>query len=152
MKNKVSIFVLSLGWVLLAIFLFSGYYFNKFSEGVNNTNFSPIAWEDHMQMFKGAVQCTLTDDDLLERKKLLKEKIFSKVNAKKEMPNGIAYYFSDDKLLLADAIEFILKEKACCPFFKFDLSILPFDNGFAIQISGSEEAMAMLKDFESNEF
>ena len=105
-----------------------------------------------MQVFKGALQCNLTNEKLLERKKILKEKIFSKVSKKEKKLNGFVYYFENEEILLNDALEFIQKEKACCPFFKFDISILPFDYGFAIQISGPDEVLEMLKDFENNDF
>jgi hypothetical protein len=44
--------------------------------------------------------------------------------------------------------ELMLKEKACCPFFKFDLSILPFNKGIALKISGSKAVKEMLVSFE----
>jgi len=54
--------------------------------------------------------------------------------------------------MLNDILDFTKTEKACCPFFKFDISILPFDLGMAIQLSGSGEVLEMLKDFENNDF
>ena len=152
MKKNILFVLLSAGWFFLAVFLLSGYYFNKLSVGVDTSIFSPVSWGDHMQVFEGALQCSLTDEDLLERKQVLKESVFSKVTRKEEKTNGFVYYFKDEEGLLNDALEFIQKEKSCCPFFKFDVSILPFDHGFAIQISGSEEAIGMLKDFENNDF
>jgi len=41
-----------------------------------------------------------------------------------------------------------LKEKNCCSFFKFDISILPFEKGIAFQVSGSKGVKEMLVDFE----
>jgi len=87
----------------------------------------------------------------LERKKILKETIFSKVVKKEESLNGYTYFFEDDSNLLASVLEHVQIEKACCPFFKFDISILPFSKGFALQISGSEAALEMIKEFELSE-
>lgn len=151
MKRLFLLLFLSLGWILLAIFLISGYYYNKLSLNDSVSKFHPIAWEDHLQIFDGAVQCKLVGDDLLERKKVLKEQIFSNVSKKRTVHNGYVYYFHDRDLLLQDALEFVKCERECCPFFKFDISILPFDQGFAIQISGSEAAFEMLSDFESSD-
>lgn len=142
---------MSLGWVFLAIFILSGYFFNKLSDNQSTNNFQPIEWSEHMQIFRGAIQCNLLDDALMTRKQELKDKIFSKVTKKVEKENGFVYYFENDNSLLKDALDFIEKEKACCPFFKFDISILPFDNGFAIGISGSKDAIEMLRDFENND-
>ncbi len=150
-KTLFNIFLLA-GWILLFTFLISGYFVNKFKDTPESSFISSLYVGDHVQMFKGALQCSLTSEDLLERKQHLKEKIFSKVTKKEESHNGYIYYFDDEPDLLNNALEFIQKEKACCPFFKFDVSILPFQKGFAVQISGSEEAFEFLKDFEENEF
>ena len=152
MKKKLLFILLGTGWFLFFISLLSGYYFNKFSGRSDHSHFQPIAWGDHAQIFDGALQCALTEPDLLERKKNLKEKIFSKVLRKEELSNGYVYYFEYEELLLDEVLEFNQKEKACCPFFKFDISILPFDHGLALQISGSEEVVEILRDFEENDF
>ncbi len=149
-KNLLSLF-LGTGWILLALFLLSGSYYKKLTNDTESFFFSPIAWEDHLQLFKGAIQCSLTNEELLERKKYLKDEIFNKIVKKDEIQNGFVYYFNDDPILLNYVLEFIQKEKTCCPFFKFDISILPFNKGFAMKISGSEEALNFLKDFENNE-
>ena len=105
-----------------------------------------------MQMFNGVVQCNLIEEDLLNRKEVLKQDVFSHVFKRKESLNGVIYYFNDDPNLLESVLEHILIEKACCPFFKFDISILPFNNGFALQISGPEDALKMLREIESSDF
>ena len=152
MKNKFLIFVLGSGWLFFFMSILSGYYFNKFSGKTGYSSFQPIGWENHAQIFDGAIQCALTEPALLERKKVLKEKIFSKVIRKEKLSNGVVYYFEYEELLLGEVLEFTQKEKACCPFFKFDISILPFDHGLALQISGSEEALEIIRDFEENNF
>lgn len=151
MKSNMLYTLLGSGWIFLGLFFISGFYFNKFSTQTDGSNFRPVEWRDHMQLFEGVIQCNLTNEDLIERKKLLKEKIFSKVTNREQTQNGYVYYFEYDKLMLENILEFTKTEKACCPFFKFDISILPFDLGIAIQLSGSEEVVEMLEDFESND-
>ncbi len=152
MKKSLFYFIMTSGWIVLAIFLVSGFYYNKFSDNKEHSNFHPIEWKDHLQLFEGVLQCSLSDSDLIDRKKVLKEKIFSKVINKEQKPNGFVYHFDYDESILHDILDFTKKEKACCPFFKFDISILPFDHGLAIQLSGSEEVVEILEDFEINEF
>lgn len=152
MKRVFVILFQSLGWILLVLFLLSGYFFNKLSLNADQIGFQPIVWENHMQLFDGAIQCSLMGEELMERKKTLKEQVFSKVIKKEEIHNGYRYYFDNDDLLLDNVLDFIKYEKKCCPFFKFDIGILPFESGFAVQISGSNEVFEMLKDFEENEF
>jgi len=150
MKNKVYMLLLGFGWVLLMVFLVSGSLFNKFSD-TESSVFTPIHWKDHAKMFTGAIQCSLTDAELVQRKEELKDKIFSKLTRKEETEDGFVYFFDDDKVMLEHLFEFVEKEKSCCPFFKFDISILPFANGIALQISGSEEVKEFL-EFEVGNF
>jgi len=150
-NKTILLVVLGMGWVFFALILSSNYFFNKFSISPEASSFNPITWENHMQLFNGAVQCNLIEEELLERKKLLKETIFSNVQRRVESSDGITYYFDDEADLIASVLEHVQIEKACCPFFKFDISILPFNNGFALKISGSEEAIEMIKGLESEE-
>ncbi len=148
MKKKLIIAILGLGWMLLALFLMSGYFFNQISGTDDAYPFNPIAWDSHIQMFNGALQCKLIGEELSERKKILQKEIFSNVERRNETSNGVIYYFNDDSILLETVLEHILIEKTCCPFFKFDVSILPFNYGFALQISGPEAALDLIKEYE----
>jgi len=58
MKNF-KLVILSLGWVLLAIFLGSGYVMNKFKSGTEKSNFMPVTWDEHLSVFEGALSCSL---------------------------------------------------------------------------------------------
>lgn len=143
---QISTILLALGWVLFGLFLLSGSYYKKLTANTGHSFLSPIAWEDHIQLWKGAVSCTLTSEELLERKTYLKDQVMSKVIRKEMSKNAFVFYFEHDPELLDHLMEFVQKEKDCCPFFKFDLSILPFEKGIALQISGSEEALELLKE------
>lgn len=151
MKKTLLSILLGSGWILLALFLLSGHFYKKLTPDSEASFFSPIAWEGHLEIFEGAIQCSLTSEELLESKKHLKTEIISNVVEKVEIQNGYLYYFKDDPVLLNHVFGYIQKEKSCCPFFKFDVSILPFKKGFALQISGSEDAFKFLKDFEEEE-
>ena len=150
MKSKLSQVILGSGWIFLCLFIVSAYAFNSLSSNSATSKFSPIKLDSHVHMFNGAIQCNLIGEELTARKEVLKEEIFAKVTKREESKNGIIYYFENDPKLLQSVLEHVQIEKACCPFFKFDISILPFDNGFALQISGSEDAMEFIKEFESS--
>ena len=147
MNNKMRNVIFGLGWILLILFLISGYVFNKFSSD-SKSAFAPIAWENHVTVFQGVISCSLTDGELIDRKLELETKIFSKLKKKVELEDGFIYYFDDEERLAETITEFMLKEKKCCPFFKFDISILPFEKGIAFQISGSKGVKDLLVDFE----
>ena len=151
MKTKLRFFILIMGWVLLAVFLTSGILYNSLTINNQNSLLAPIGWEEHLLMFNGGLSCSLTSADLQERREVLKSEIFPKMIKKHELTNGYVYYFDDEKGFSEKIMELIQKEKECCPFFKFDLSILPFGKGIALQISGSEAVKGFLEDFESSE-
>lgn len=142
MKNLKTI-ILGFGWVLFGLSLGSSYVFNSFQNGENNSAFAPISWSDHLLVMDGALSCSLTTAELQDRIAMLKTEIFPKVARKEEVTEGYIYYFEDEGLLATHILEFIGKEKQCCPFFKFDFSILPFNKGLALKISGSKG----VKDF-----
>ncbi len=83
MKMQISTILLGMGWILLGIFLLSGTYFKKLSGNTDHSFISPIAWEDHLQLFKGVASCTLTSQELLERKAYLKDQVMSVVSGYK---------------------------------------------------------------------
>lgn len=145
---KIKIIALSSGWLFLALFLTSAYFYNNLSGESKTFSFSPITWDKHIQIFDGAIQCNLIGEELLERKQILKDSIFSQVISKEKSTDGYIFYFEDDTKLLSSVLEHVQIEKACCPFFKFDISILPNNQGFALQISGTKSAIEMIDFFD----
>lgn len=141
--EKFKLAFLGLGWVLFAVFLGSGYVMNQFKTNTENSAFTPITWGEHLSVFEGALSCSLTSTALQDRITLLREEIFPNLTRKEELTDGFIYYFEDEGDLAIKILEFIGKEKQCCPFFKFDISVLPFKKGIALQISGSQG----VKDF-----
>lgn len=148
MKRNIFLAVLSMGWILFGTSLLLAFLSQKIVLPSEALGFSAIEWNNPLLVFDGAIQCSLTDEALLKRKAEIQEFLFSEVVDQKETTQGYIFYFENQELI-EPAMEFIQKERSCCPFFKFDLSILPFDQGFAIQISGSEAAKEMIKDFEN---
>ena len=145
--KKIKNTFLGLGWILLAVYLIVGYVFKQFSSEPASV-FAPVAWEDQQAVFEGVLSCSLTSEALQERRAVLKTEIFNRLLRKEEIAQGFIYYFGDTEGLAEKITELMLKEKACCPFFKFDLSILPFNKGIALQISGSKAVKDMLQNFE----
>lgn len=147
MKKILKYVFFSAGWLLLAFFLVSSYFAKRFDMGNGATGYSPISWERQVDFFKGAIQCSLTDAELLERKELIQADLLSRLDRKEEVANGFVFYFKDEPGLLELAMEFVAKEKACCPFFKFDISVLPFNQGIALGLSGAPGAVDLIREF-----
>ena len=138
------------GWLLLILFLISGYFYQKYSFTAETTPFIAIPFEGRLALFEGAVSCSLTGAEFTDRVEKLKQEIFSKLKSREETADGYIYYFEDEGNMAESILEMMVLEKQCCPFFKFDLSILPFRQGIALQLSGSPAVKDFLQDFEAD--
>ncbi len=140
------------GWILLGLFLAINFFLRNKGDSLKDVIVNSNTIQNYESLFKGSLSCALSDQELLDRKQFLKQNIFPAVKEKEKTEYGLLYYFEDDDDLLKDLMEFVKLEKACCPFFRFDLTILPFEQGIGLQISGSKAAVKFLEDFERNEF
>ena len=64
--------------------------------------------------------CTLSDDDLRARSREVAE-IFAQATAVEELADGYAFAFPGDGQWPRTLLDFIVFERACCPFFSFGL-------------------------------
>lgn len=97
--------------------------------------------------FKSKVpSCNLSNEQMEERKELLKNGIFSKVKSIEELPTGYQLNFEEPKAFAADLIEFINFERGCCANFSFGLILDPNEKGTHLQMYGSSEIKEELKD------
>ena len=51
------------------------------------------------------------------------EKLFNSVRSTRELPDGYAFQLLNESHVLLAAVEFIVNERFCCPFFDFALEI-----------------------------
>ena len=109
---------------------------------------------NQMNLNEGGFTCSLTDPELVERKTVLQKEIFSKMKSIEEVDNGYLFYFNDDDVtLLPNLFQYILAEKACCPFFRQDISIGANASGITWMISGENGIKEMLRlTFDNVEF
>ena len=135
--KKVSIAIVVL--LLLGWFYF---FYETTSQKEAQLKFSTYSPSEH----SAEVICTLSEEDLIERKEKLKSEIFSKTIKIDEVKYGYIFHFNDDPNLLTMLTEFIISEQSCCKFFQYDLSIKPSNKGIAVKISGPVLAKMMLKE------
>ena len=82
--------------------------------------------------------CTLTGFEKLERKESLKKEIFSQVKSIEELESGYLFRFADSNNFMIKIIDYITVEKECCPFFKYDIIIHPYNRGIELEVTGEE--------------
>jgi hypothetical protein len=67
------------------------------------------------------VACLLSAEELRARSDEIAP-VFARVEAVHELPDGYRFAFSAAADGARDLVEFILAERACCPFFTFELT------------------------------
>lgn len=90
--------------------------------------------------------CTLDHAAFEKRTAELKKLFFDKATKIEETDSGYQFTFKDEGKLNKQLFDYILKEKECCSFFQFDLTILPFKEGIELRLSGGEEVKQFLKE------
>lgn len=102
---------------------------------------------------ENSFSCLLSSTDLVKRKNVLQQEVFSKVKKIEEANDGYMFHFEDDDNLLSSLFYYILAEKACCPFFQQDIAIGSDLSGIVWKVSGENGVKEMLREtFETLEF
>jgi len=66
------------------------------------------------------------------------KKLFGNVQTIRELENGYAFGLIDDTQTMNETVEFISKERLCCPFFGFAIVLEPNGTGLWLHITGQE--------------
>ncbi len=83
--------------------------------------------------------CTLTPIELGQREQTV-AKILAKAVERQELPNGYAFRFESEASTVSEIVEFVLGERECCQFFRFELVFEPGLGPLWLQISGDDGA------------
>ena len=67
------------------------------------------------------IACNLSADDLRARGEDVVAPLFARAERLQELPDGYSFAFPAEADGVRDLLEFILSERACCPFFTFEL-------------------------------
>jgi hypothetical protein len=66
------------------------------------------------------------------------EEIFGAAQEIRELPDGYSFRLANETSLLMKAVDFIAKERLCCPFFGFALRIEPEGGALWLSLTGRE--------------
>ncbi|GAC1372494.1 MAG: hypothetical protein NVS2B12_30750 [Ktedonobacteraceae bacterium] len=89
--------------------------------------------------------CSLTQAEYGMRKDEI-QKMFTSSQQLRELADGYAFQFPGDHTWLDKLTHFIAEERACCPFFAFELHFEPAQGPIWMSIRGQEGVKEMLKD------
>ena len=70
------------------------------------------------------------------RRSALASRVAARVREVRELPDGYAARLDPDRLLVGDALDWLLLERRCCPFLQLDLRFEPGDGPVWFQLRG----------------
>jgi hypothetical protein len=89
--------------------------------------------------------CKLTTEEQMKRGEELRSTVFKEYEKLNEFPEAVELVYADGKKYSPILVEFINTERACCPFFTFDLKFLPNSDKVSLTIGGSPKIKDMVK-------
>jgi hypothetical protein len=92
------------------------------------------------------IACRLGERERAERALELRQELFAGVLAIDDLPDGYGYRFPADDDWTAKVLAFVAAERACCPFFTFEVVFEPHGQGVWLRLRGSEAIKAFVRD------
>jgi hypothetical protein len=90
------------------------------------------------------VACNLVGPEFAARKERITEELFANVEQVDELPDGFAFRFPPDEPWPVKIIEFVIAERQCCPFFRFEVVFEPNGGPLWLRLTGEKGAKAFL--------
>jgi hypothetical protein len=90
------------------------------------------------------IACSLTKTELAQRREALATGFFDGVQQVQELEDGYAFQFPGSKDWADKLLEFIIFERTCCQFFRFELAFEPEQGPIWLRFSGNEEVKAFV--------
>ncbi|GAC1385436.1 MAG: hypothetical protein NVS4B7_09000 [Ktedonobacteraceae bacterium] len=84
------------------------------------------------------IVCSLAEQDLVKRRAELAVDIFKNVQQVQELADGYAFRYPGAVAWATKLTEFITFERACCPFFTFELIFEPEQGPIWLRLRGGE--------------
>lgn len=93
-----------------------------------------------------ALCCRLTAPELQQRKATVLASLRGKIEQRKETQDGYQFRFAATDSILDELTEFVKTERACCPFFEFNIRIGREGEPVWLELSGPEGAKQFIRD------
>lgn len=97
---------------------------------------------------KPPVACKLTGEEQQKRRKELSRELFSGHESARELEDGYEFVFPGGADWAEKLVSFVVYERACCPFFSFEIRFEPAEGPVSLRVRGPEGA----KEFARDEF
>lgn len=93
----------------------------------------------------GALACLLTGKDRAARGEVV-QPLLASHQQMQELEDGYAFQFPGESEWIQRVVTFVAEERACCPFFTFELHYEPNLGPIWLRLRGSAEIKALLRD------
>ncbi len=100
---------------------------------------------EQMMMEPMPLACLLPGPELAARREQVIQVLFGTVREARELPDGYALAFPGEAEWLTKLAEFIAFERACCPFFTFELKCEPQYGPLWLTVRGPEGTKEMFR-------
>jgi hypothetical protein len=94
----------------------------------------------------GPIVCTLSDSELATRREVNSDILVEKYQEVRELADGYALRFAGNDVSAQDLLGFIERERACCPFFIFELHFEPSEGGVWLCLRGPDGVKDLLRE------
>src|SRR2546421_12571114 len=91
------------------------------------------------------IACSLSQPDLAQRRGELAADIFKNMQQVQELADGYALRYPGDTDWATKLVDFIVFERACCPFFTFELTFEPDSGPIWLRLRGQEGVKEFIK-------
>ncbi len=91
------------------------------------------------------IACTLTADELAERRGELLPGLLEQAEKIDDLPNGLRLHFVSRSGLLAQLARVIEQERMCCRFLRFQISAEPDGGSITLEVTGPEGMREILR-------
>ena len=90
------------------------------------------------------IACALSPAELEKRADQL-SRLVGEAQTTVELDDGFALAFASDKETAARLFGFVIAERRCCPFFRFELVFEPDQGPLRLRLRGPEEAKSLVR-------
>ncbi len=90
------------------------------------------------------ITCSLSKDELLERRRSVLKSLQTRQLELRALPNGLAFRFAPSSEELLALVQVIDLERKCCPFLTFRLTVEPQEGPVWLELTGPTGTREML--------
>jgi len=91
--------------------------------------------------------CTLTEDELKERRRVVLDTVRQAVLSVVELPLGYAYTFQPTSDVLAQLTRLVDLERQCCKFLTFSIVVESGEAPIRLEVTGPTNAKTVIEEF-----